>query len=370
MTNTAAMAQHGLGFHILSSLPEPVLALAPNGTIGYANGAAEVLLGRSARRLIGREVGKVICFADARMNQMLARPEGTLTAQNMDLLLPDAEHGAQNVDVSLAPVENEPGWYVLALLPQPSGRVLQSARDRAGEQAALGAPSILSHEIKNPLAGIKGAAQLLAKTAEQKALPLIKLIVTEVDRIARIIDQIQHLGSRRPPKLEASNIHVLLDRAIQSLRAANPSPPSIRINFDPSLPDVIVDPDAMLQILINLLQNACDALRGTDNPEITISTRFLMSGALKAPVDSHGERPVKLPVEVTLSDNGPGVPEAIADELFSPFVTSKRDGQGLGLAIVQKLMRDMNGRVTHERDRDAGLTQFRLLLPITDWRQS
>ncbi len=370
MTDVAAATQHNLGFHILSSLPEPVLAITPEGNIGYANGASEVLLGRSSRRLLGRQVGTVIRFADDRMNQMLETPEGTLSAQNMDLLLSDGEHSTQNVDVALSPVEHYPGWYVLALLPQPSGRVLQSARDRAGEQAALGAPSILSHEIKNPLAGIKGAAQLLAKTAEQKALPMINLIVTEVDRIARIIDQIQHLGSRRPPKLEASNIHVLLDRAIQSLRAANPAPPTIRINFDPSLPDVLVDPDAMLQILINLLQNACDALRETPDPEVVITTRFLMSGALKAPVNAQGERPVKLPVEVCLSDNGPGVPDAIADELFSPFVTSKRDGQGLGLAIVQKLMRDMNGRVSHERDRDLGLTHFRLLLPITDWRKS
>lgn len=370
MTDNWDMGQHSLGFHILNSLPEPVIAIAPDGTIGFANGAAEVLLGRSARRLLGLEAARVIRFADMRMNEVFAQREGTLSAQNMDLLLPDTDGSAHNVDVSLAPIENAAGWYVLALLPQPSGRVLQSARDRAGEQAALGAPSILSHEIKNPLAGIKGAAQLLAKSAEQKALPLINLIVTEVDRIARIIDQIQHLGSRRPPRLEASNIHVLLDRAIQSLRAANPSPPSIRINFDPSLPDVIVDPDAMLQILINLLQNGCDALRDTPAPEITITTRFLMSGALKAPVDSNGDRPVKLPVEVCLSDNGPGVPEAIVDELFSPFVTSKRDGQGLGLAIVQKLMRDMNGRVTYERDRDAKLTHFRLLLPITDWRST
>lgn len=368
MSDSAALFSETMAGALLSSLAQPVLAIQPDGTIGFANGAAEVLLSRSAKRIIGRPVARLFRFTDDRLNQMLAQPEGTLTAQNMDLLPLDIDHPAHNVDVSLSPVEQMPGWYVLALLPQPSGRAMVNSRERAGEQAAMGAPSILSHEIKNPLAGIKGAAQLLAKTAEQKSLPMINLIVQEVDRIARIIDEIQHLGSSRPPNLQACNIHVLLDRAIQSLRAANVKAPTIRINFDPSLPDVIVDPDAMLQILINLLQNACDALRGIDKPEISITTRFLMSGALKSPVKDNGERAVKLPVEVTITDNGPGVPEAIASEVFSPFVTSKRDGQGLGLAIVQKLMRDMNGRVSYERDREQALTQFRLLMPITDWR--
>lgn len=352
---------------LVASIPEPVFAIDPEGNVAYANGAVETLLGKSSKRLLGKPVGEVVHFTEQRLNRALQNRQGTLTAQNMDLVIGIDRHA--DVDVALGPIDGFPDWAILLLTVQPPSRALIAARDRQGEQASFGAPAILSHEIKNPLAGIKGAAQLLLKRADDKSQPLIELIVNEVDRIARIIDQIQHLGTRKPPNLQSCNIHVLLDRAIQSIRVANDEVPDIRISFDPSLPDVIVDPDATLQILINLLQNATDALEDIDDPKIFITTRYVMSGALKAPGEVGTIGPIKLPVEISISDNGSGVPEHIAEELFSPFVSSKRDGQGLGLAIVQKLMRDMNSRVVHDRDESAGLTHFRLLFPISDWRR-
>jgi two-component system nitrogen regulation sensor histidine kinase GlnL len=220
----------------------------------------------------------------------------------------------------------------------------------------------LGHEIKNPLAGIKGAAQLLARIVDEKNRALTELIVNEVDRIARLLDQMQKLGRSEPAELAPANIHLLIERAIRSLRAANRGMPEISINYDPSLPDVLIDADGMVQILINLLQNATDALQGRLDGVIGISTRYVMSGALRdADVD---RRSIKLPVEIAISDNGPGVPEHILDELFSPFVTTKRDGQGLGLAIVRKLVQQMNSRVLFERDAAQGQTTFRLLLPV------
>ncbi len=352
---------------IVSCLPSPIFLINAEGAIEYINPAAENLLQRSRKIILGQQAADIIHFKDSRINDAISRCGGILTAQNMELLI----HGSAPalVDLSMEPLDGFENHTILSLHVQPPARALVAAQDRGGEQAAIGAPSILSHEIKNPLAGIKGAAQLLAKKADERSRPMLSLIVNEVDRIARIIDEIQHLGSRKPPNLQACNIHVLLDRAIQSLRAANPHPPDIKINFDPSLPDVIVDRDAMLQILINLLQNATDALRETDDRQIIVTTRFVMSGALRAPDQAGDARSVKLPVEISIADNGAGVPDHIKDELFSPFVTTKRDGQGLGLAIVQKLVRDMNARVSYERSENSAQTVFRLMLPVEDWRR-
>jgi two-component system nitrogen regulation sensor histidine kinase GlnL len=221
----------------------------------------------------------------------------------------------------------------------------------------MGAPAILGHEIKNPLAGIKGAAQLLARQCGAGGKALTDLIVTEVDRIARLLDQMQNLGGTQSVKIVPANIHVLIERAIRSIRAANEFLPNFTINYDPSLPDVLIDPDAMVQILINLLQNAIDAVGDQANGVIGISTRYVMAS-------SRVSASIKLPIEIAITDNGPGVPIHIVDELFSPFVTTKRDGQGLGLAIVRKLVQQINSRIIFDRDDAAGLTAFKLLLPI------
>ena len=185
---------------VIASIPEPIFAIEPDGKIAYANGAVETLLGKSRRRMVGKPIGSVVRFAEERMNMALQNRQGTLTAQNMDLMLPTGRHA--DVDVAFGPIDGFADWTILILTVQPPSRALIAARDRQGEQASLGAPAILSHEIKNPLAGIKGAAQLLMKRADTRSRPLIEVIINEVDRIARIIDQIQHLGTRRPPKLE------------------------------------------------------------------------------------------------------------------------------------------------------------------------
>jgi two-component system, NtrC family, nitrogen regulation sensor histidine kinase GlnL len=175
----------------------------------------------------------------------------------------------------------------------------------------------------------------------------------------------QNLGRVMPGELGAENIHELIERAIRSLRAANAVMPAIDINYDPSLPDVKIEPDAMVQVLINLIQNAIDALKGSENPQIGIHTRFVMGAALRGgSTESSDGKTIRLPVEISISDNGPGVAKHIERELFSPFVTTKRDGQGLGLAIVRKYLAQMNSRIAMERDVAAGQTIFRIFLPV------
>jgi two-component system, NtrC family, nitrogen regulation sensor histidine kinase GlnL len=344
---------------ILASIPVPVLLISSDNRIALANDASEVFFGRSKRRLEGQLIADTLHFESERMNSALTARDNDISAQDMELI---CAHGNITVDITISALSVEPDWRIAVISPRNGGREHISDQKDSGQQQAMGAPAILGHEIKNPLAGIKGAAQLLARCVDEKSQPLTELIVNEVDRIARLLDQMQKLGRSEPAELAPANVHLLIERAIRSLRAANRAMPEISINYDPSLPDVMIDADAMVQILINLLQNAVDALQGRLDAVIGISTRYVMSGALReADIE---RRSIKLPVEIAISDNGPGVSEHIEDELFSPFVTTKRDGQGLGLAIVRKLVQQMSSRIMYERDAIKGRTIFRLSLPV------
>jgi two-component system nitrogen regulation sensor histidine kinase GlnL len=227
--------------------------------------------------------------------------------------------------------------------------------------APLRGPAILAHEIKNPLSAIRGAAQLLARKAGEGEKALTALIADEVDRIAALIDRMQRLGREEPEPVGPLNLHAAVHRACDTVFASEERLTMLREEFDPSLPSVLGNEGALVQVLVNLIANARDACATERNPEVTIRTRFVSGLVLN--VIRLG-RPVKLPIEVQVSDNGPGVDPALADHIFEPFVTSKPNGQGLGLALVRKLVRDMDGRITHERDEAAGQTHFRINLPM------
>lgn len=344
---------------LLAGIPVPVLLIGQDNIIAFANEASEAFFSRSKRKLEGSNIADLLNFTSERMNSVLTARENDVSAQDMEVV---TGQGTITVDINISILPSDPEWRLVFLSPRHGGREHISEHKDGGQQQAMGAPAILGHEIKNPLAGIKGAAQLLARRVDSNGQALTELIVNEVDRIARLLDQMQKLGRSEPTELAPANVHLLIERAIRSIRAANRAMPEIAINYDPSLPEVMIDADAMVQILINLMQNAVDALNGRMDGIIGISTRFVMSGALReADVD---RRSIKLPVEIAISDNGPGVPPHIEDELFSPFVTTKRDGQGLGLAIVRKLVSQMNSRIVFERDDVKALTMFRLFLPV------
>lgn len=348
--------------NMLSAVPFPMLLVGNDNNIIFANEAAEAFFGRSKRRIVGEGASSLLLFASDRLNGAIQAGESDISAQNMRLLTQGAQ--ANYVDISISGLVGQSEKRLMTLVPRLSDRNQIGEQNDSGQQS-IGAPAILGHEIKNPLAGIKGAAQLLAKKLAPPQTALTDLIVTEVDRIARLLDQMQNLGRVMPGEMGAENIHELIERAIRSLRAANPIMPTIDISYDPSLPDVKIEPDAMVQVLINLIQNAIDALKGMETAEIGIHTRFVMGAALRggSAETDHG-RAIRLPVEVTISDNGPGIAKHIERELFAPFVTTKREGQGLGLAIVRKYLTQMNSRITVERDGDAGLTIFRIFLPV------
>lgn len=344
----------------LSSLPHGVLLLQPGQSIATANPAAEQFFGQSLRRLAGKTLDSVLTLADPRLLSRINDAETPVSAR--EVLVKVKDRGTRRIDINVAPVADWPGWQLLTI---HDNTPTDAFGDDSGgaDNAALRGPEIMAHEIKNPLAGIRGAAQLLARKLDERDHSLTDLITSEVDRIATLIDRMQHLSRRTPPVVEACNLHEAVRRAADVLRAGNIAEdgPRIEEEFDPSLPAVLGSPDGLVQVMINLLDNAREACGRDAEGRVVIRTRFASGLQLHA---TDSGRSVRLPVELRVSDNGPGVPAAMRDHIFEPFVTTKKSGQGLGLPLVRKLVRDMNGRISHERDESAGWTHFRVHLPL------
>ncbi len=340
----------------LSGLIFAVMLIDGEGCIAELNHAAEDLLGTSASRLIGQRLTDRIGPLDARVEARLAGEDEALVAR--DLAIRVGEHEAR-VNLTASPLGGYPGWRVVTI----SQVGHDEAANPAGGEAMLGAPAVLAHEIKNPLAAIRGAGQLVARKLPHADKKLARMITDEVDRIARLIDRMQQLGSTRTGPVQPCNPHEAIRAAVSTMRAANGTHPEIEIReeFDPSLPPVLANRDALEQVLINLLSNARDAAVSCGGPGLVIvQTRFVSGLAFSA---IRNGRAVPLPIEITISDNGSGIDPALRDHVFEPFVSSKPSGQGLGLSLVRKLVRDMNGNISHDRDGRAGLTHFRLHLP-------
>jgi two-component system nitrogen regulation sensor histidine kinase GlnL len=218
---------------------------------------------------------------------------------------------------------------------------------------------MLAHEIKNPLSGIRGAAQLLASGADDDARELTDLIVTEVDRIAKLVDRMEGFTDTRPLKLRAENIHEVLGHVRKVGEQGFAAGITIRERYDPSLPLLAANRDALIQVFLNLFKNAAEAV----GPQGTIALTTAYKPGLRVRPE-RGGKPVSLPLEVRVIDDGPGVLEGIADHIFDPFVSSKRGGSGLGLALVAKIVADHGGIVEYERSGDPAQTIFRVLLPL------
>lgn len=344
----------------LAGLIFAVVLIDGEGRIAEVNHAAEDLLGTSSSRLIGTRLTDRIGPLDPRVEARLAASDDALVAR--DLAIRVGEHEAR-INLTASPLGPFPGWRVVTL----SQIGHDDAAHKQGGEAMLGAPAVLAHEIKNPLAAIRGAGQLIERKLPPADKKLARMITDEVDRIARLIDRMQQLGSTRTGPVQPCNPHEAIRAAVATMRAAagDKGEVEIREEFDPSLPPVLANRDALEQVLINLISNGRDAALGRGAPGVVpgvviVQTRFVSGLAFSA---IRNGRAVALPIEITISDNGPGIDPALRDHVFEPFVSSKPSGQGLGLSLVRKLVRDMNGNVSHDRDPRAGLTHFRLHLP-------
>lgn len=331
---------------LFAGLPVAAIAVDPGGLVRHANAAAEQLLNLSERQMSGQPLAS-----------LLSLPEGhgegdAFAAYDVDIA---SGRGLRlRADLHGAAVPEHPGWRLLVF--HPAAR--RGAAERgAGARAAVGAAAMLAHEIRNPLSGIRGAAQLLGPGE------LTSLIVSEVDRIAALIDRMEEFGDTRPLPVEAANIYPVLDHARSVALAGFARDVPVETRFDPSLPPACVNRDALTQVMLNLLRNAREAVRGIDAPRLLLATAYRPGLSVSAGPGG-GRR--ALPIEISVVDNGPGAPPDIADHLFDPFVSGRTEGRGLGLALVDKLMRDMGGAVHYAREGDPVLTVFRLLLPRAD----
>ncbi|TXC70530.1 PAS domain-containing protein [Sphingomonas ginsenosidivorax] len=334
---------------LFAALPVAVVVVDAGNRIAHANALAEQLLNLSERLMVGQPLAAILPpLADARTQdgQALAVYDTEITTS----------HGGKiRVDFAETPIADYPGWRVITLHSASNSRRLGHSVDRAaGARAAVGAAAMLAHEIKNPLSGIRGAAQLLGPDE------LTTLIVTEVDRIAALIDRMQDFSDTRPLPLASENIYPLLAHARRLALAGFARGIVIEERFDPSLPPAHINRDALLQIVINLLKNAREAVRDVRDARIVLTTAY-RHGITVSPAP--GKPRQMLPIEICVMDTGLGAPPDIAEHLFDPFVSGRREGQGLGLALVDKLTRDMGGIVQYAREGTPEMTVLRLLLP-------
>ncbi|HZZ32513.1 MAG TPA: ATP-binding protein [Phenylobacterium sp.] len=340
--------------------PDPAMVVDATGALVAVNEAAEALFGQGLGLL-------------ARGRFSAALPPGSALVSLLDrALVEDAkvrERGVQITLFGLPPFEVD-----CAAAPLGDGSVLLTlsvkaglGAERAGAEAAGGLRSIvglgrmLAHEIKNPLAGIRGAAQLLKSGAKTEDAPLAQLIVDETDRVRRLVDRMEAFSDDAFPSLTPINIHQVLDR-VRALAANGVADGlSLREQYDPSLPPVQGDEDQLIQIFLNLVKNAAEAAhsRGDGRGAISISTAYRHGVRVRA---AKGQALRGAPLEVRIMDNGPGVPDHLREHLFQPFVTSKAHGVGLGLALVSKLVAAHGGLLDFESE--PGRTVFRVLLPI------
>lgn len=334
---------------LFAAFPVAVIVVDPEGRIANANALTEQLLNVSERLMVGQPLAAILPPPDHGSHR-----NGHGFAA-YDTQIATARGAKLRVDFLEAEVADHPGWRVITLHAAAAARRLGHSADRAaGARAAVGAAAMLAHEIKNPLSGIRGAAQLIG------AGELTTLIVTEVDRIAALIDRMQDFSDTRPVTVESANIYPLLDHARSVALAGFARGIPIEERFDPSLPPASVNRDGLTQVLINLLKNAREAVRDCRDPRLVLTTAFRHGMAVSA---GAGRPRLPLPIEICVLDNGPGAPADIADHLFDPFVSGRPEGQGLGLALVDKLVRDMGGTVQYAREGEPEWTVLRVLLP-------
>jgi two-component system nitrogen regulation sensor histidine kinase GlnL len=339
---------------VWNALPMPALVLDAEDCIADVNGPAEGFLNRSAKALAGQELGR------------LADVEGGLTAATARVRRNNASLTLHDTTVRLGPgpglrcdVFVSPlGAHVLILIsPRDiSGRVQRGRSSRSAARSAIGMAEMLAHEIKNPLAGITGAAQLLSMNLEKDDLELTDLIVVETRRIVALLDQVEQFGNLRPPQRRAVNLHDVLDRARRSAMVGFAAHMTIVDAFDPSLPPTWADPDQLQQVFLNLLKNAAQV--GAQGGRITIRTFYELSLRVRRRDGSGGS----VPLQVEIVDDGPGVPPEMMGNLFEPFVSGRENGTGLGLALVAKIVHEHDGWITVESE--PGRTAFRISLPL------
>ena len=342
---------------IWGSLPTPALLIDGADCVEEVNPAAELFLNLSGRALRGQKIGERLAIS-APLEEVFARVRSNRASLFVnDVEVTTGEKAPVQCNLQAAPLGDEPDRILLLIEPRElADRLGRASMVKSAARSAIGMAEMLAHEIKNPLAGIAGAAQLLSMNLSGEDLELTDLIVDETRRIVKLLEQVEQFGNVRPPEKKAVNIHDVLERARKSAIVGFGAHMKIEEDYDPSLPATQGDADQLTQVFLNLLKNAAQASEG--GGKIKIRTFYEHSLRLRR-ADGSGQ---SLPLQIEIVDDGPGIPPAIANEIFEPFVSGRENGTGLGLALVSKIISDHNGWVS--LDSVPGRTRFRISLPV------
>jgi two-component system, NtrC family, nitrogen regulation sensor histidine kinase GlnL len=356
---------------LLAALPHPIVVVGEDDRFIYANGAAEVFFSSSQAVLKRLAIREIVAFGSPLLALIaqVRRSGQSVNEYGVEVDLPrSATHKLVDVHASLMP--DSPELVVLMLqLRSMATMIERQLTHRAAVRSVSGMADVLAHEIKNPLSGIRGAAQLLEPGLRDEDRALTQLICTETDRIRDLVDRMEVFGDERPLAKEAVNIHVVLNHVKTLGETGFARDLRIHEEYDPSLPPVPGNRDKLIQAFLNLIKNAAEAVQEPREPHprdqgrIVLRTAFRPGVRLAVPGSSAR---VALPLMIEIEDNGAGIPENMKPHLFDPFVTTKRKGTGLGLALVAKIIRDHGGII--ECESAAKRTVFRVLLPRQDAR--
>jgi len=346
-----------LGQALWSSLPVPSLMLDGDDIITMSNPAAESFLNLSAKALVGEKLWEKVMI-DAPLEAAFSRARKNRTSLFVnDVDVGSGERAPMLCNLQFAPLQGSDDTMVVMISPREiASRINQNHSSGRAAKSAIGMAEMLAHEIKNPLAGITGAAQLLSMGLTPEDQEMTDLIVAESRRIVKLLEQVEQFGNLRKPELRAVNIHDVLDRARQSAAVGFGAHMLFIEDYDPSLPQTLADGDQLLQVFLNLLKNASEASKEAG----AIRLRTFYDTALR--VHRSDGTQARLPLQVEIIDDGPGLPRDIADDIFEPFVSGKENGTGLGLALVSKLIGDAGGWISV--DSVPGRTVFRISLPV------
>ncbi|AIC27192.1 UNVERIFIED_ORG: two-component system nitrogen regulation sensor histidine kinase GlnL [Rhizobium etli] len=347
---------------VLNAIQNPVVMVDESGFVAFANWEAEAFFGASAPHLARYRISTFIPFGSpllALIDQVRER-KAPVNEYRVDLSSPRLGQD-KLVDLYVAPVLSEPGAVVIVFQERSmADKIDRQLTHRAAARSVTGLASMLAHEIKNPLSGIRGAAQLLEQSAVDDDRALTRLICDETDRIVSLVDRMEVFSDERPVDRMPVNIHSVLDHVKAVAKAGFARNIRVTESYDPSLPAVYANRDQLVQVFLNLVKNAAEAVGDRPDGEIMLTTAY--RPGIRLSVAGTREK-ISLPLEFCVHDNGPGVPADLLPHLFDPFITTKTNGSGLGLALVAKIIGDHGGII--ECDSQNSRTTFRVLMPAS-----
>ncbi|MBO33066.1 MAG: two-component sensor histidine kinase [Rhodospirillaceae bacterium] len=345
---------------ILNALESAVALIAPNQEVEFVNSSAEQFFASSSAQLIGAKIYEILPPDSpliALIQQVQTRGSSSVSEYGLTLNTPRIKKNLVNVQVTS--IADKPGHAVLSIYERSiADKIDRQLTHRNAARSITAMSAMLAHEVKNPLSGIRGAAQLLEHESNAEDQKLTQLICDETDRICALVDRMEVFSDNRPLEREAVNIHKVLERVRQLAQNGFARNLKIVENYDPSLPPVDGNNDQLVQIFLNLVKNAAEAIVES-NGEIVLSTAYQHSVRFAVPGSNSRTH---LPLVISVQDNGDGIRDDLQDHLFDAFVTSKQKGSGLGLALVAKMVDDHGGVI--EFDSRPGKTVFQVMLPM------